>query len=153
MVEEKNGTLLAIATKYAKRAPMVLKDETIITTEEGIDGDHRGRPGDRQVTVVSHISWDQACQELRKTIPWIARRANLLIDGFTLENKAGYYLQVGDSLLKITGETKPCDRMDEFLNGLQEALRPEWRAGVTCKVIKSGKVKLGDKVTLSESID
>ena len=153
MAKDKNGKLLAIATKNAKRAPMVLKEETIITTEKGVNGDHRGKPGERQVTVVSQISWDKACQELHNTVPWIARRANLLIDGFTLEDKAGYYLQVGDSVLKITGETKPCDRMDEFFNGLQEALRPEWRAGVTCKVIKSGKVKLGDKVRLSESID
>jgi MOSC domain-containing protein YiiM len=132
---------------------MILKKKTNVTTEKGVEGDHRGKPGDRQVTVISKDSWDKACQDLPKSVPWVARRANLLVGGILFEKSTGQYLQIGDLILEITGETKPCDRMDEYFQGLQEVLKPEWRGGVTCKVIKSGKVAIDDEVTLSNSID
>jgi MOSC domain-containing protein YiiM len=153
MTEKKSGTLLAIATKKMKRAPMTLKESIHVTVERGVEEDHRGKPGDRQVTVISKDSWDAACHELGKQIPWIARRANILISGIVFEESKGKFIKIGDLLLEITGETKPCDRMDEFYQGLQDALKPEWRGGVTCKVIKSGYVKLGDNVTLADSVD
>jgi len=152
MTEKKTGKLLAIAMKEEKRAPMILKNSTNVTTEYGVEGDHRGKPGDRQVTVISQESWDDACQDLTKSLPWIARRANLLVGGIVFENSRGQFLQIGDLVLKITGETKPCKRMDEYYQGLQEVLKPEWRGGATCEVLKSGKVAIDDVVTLSESI-
>ncbi len=153
MAEKKTGTLLAIAIKNMKRAPVTLKDSIHVTIERGVEGDHRGKPGDRQVTVISEDSWNAVCLDLGKQIPWIARRANMLISGITFEESTGKFIRIGDLHLEITGETKPCDRMDEFYQGLQNALRADWRGGVTCKVIKSGYIKLGDNVTLSDSID
>jgi MOSC domain-containing protein YiiM len=144
---------LAIATKEAKRAPMILLESTNISTDKGIEGDHRGKPGDRQITLVSQDSWDRACQDLNKSVPWIARRANLLVGGIVFKESTGKFLYIGDLILEITGETKPCERMDEFYQGLQEALKPEWRGGATCKVIKPGEVKIDDVVVLSESFD
>jgi MOSC domain-containing protein YiiM len=132
---------------------MTLKESTHVTIEQGVEGDHRGKPGDRQVTVISKDSWDAACQELGKQIPWIARRANMLISGIIFEESTGQFIKIGNLLLEITGETKPCDRMDEYCQGLQDVLKPGWRGGVTCRVIKSGYVKLGEIVTLADSID
>ena len=151
MTEKKTGNLLGIATKEAKRAPMLLLESTIISIDKGVEGDHRGKPGDRQVTVVSKDSWDKACEDLNKSLPWIARRANLLVGGISFNESVGQYLHIGELVLEVTGETKPCDRMDEFYEGLQEALKPEWRGGVTCKVIKPGKIKIDDVVVLSNS--
>ena len=151
--ENKNGKLLGIAIKKAKRAPMILKEEAIITTKKGVEGDYRGKPGNRQVTVVSQESWDKACQDLNHSLPWIARRANLLVDGIVLEKSTYTFLQIGNLVLEITGETKPCHRMDEFFQGLKEVLKPDWRGGITCKVIKSGRVKINDVVTLSDLTD
>ena len=93
MTMMKTGKLLAIAIKEAKRAPIILKEQTNVTTENGVEGDHRGKPGDRQVTVVSQDSWDDACQDLNKSLPWIARRANLLVGGIVFE--------VGDNFFKL----------------------------------------------------
>ncbi len=153
MRKKNTGNLLAIATKEAKRAPMIFLESTKITTDSGVEGDHRGKPGDRQITVVSQDSWDEACQDLNKSLPWTARRANLLVGGIVFNESTGQFIHIGELVLEITGETKPCDRMDEFYQGLQEALRPEWRGGVTCKVIKSGEVKLGDIAMLTNTID
>jgi len=149
--QAKKGKLLGIAIKVAKRAPMILKKEAIVTTEKGVEGDHRGKPGNRQVTVISQESWDKACQGLNQSLPWTARRANLLVDGITLENFTGSFLKIGQLILEITGETEPCHRMDEFYHGLREVLIPEWRGGVTCKVIKSGQIKLDDTIIIGES--
>lgn len=146
------GKLLAIAMKEVKRAPMILKDSANVTTEKGVEGDHRGKPGDRQVTVISKDSWDEACRDFPKSIPWIARRANLLVEGIVLANSKGQFLKIGDLVLEITGETKPCDRMDEYYQGLQEVLKPEWRGGVTCRVVNSGNIKIDDTVTIYKEI-
>ena len=153
IVDIKKGKLLAIATKKAKRAPMILMESTKVTIAHGIEGDHRGKPGDRQITVLSKDSWDAVCQELNAPLPWTARRANLLVGGLMFRNMKGHFLQIGELILEITGETKPCSRMDEYFQGLQEVLKPEWRGGVTCKVVKSGKVRVNDVVTLAEYID
>jgi MOSC domain-containing protein YiiM len=111
------GKLLGIAIKEAKRAPMILKDGIIVTTEKGVEGDHRGEPGDRQVTVISQDSWDKVCQDLNKPLPWTARRSNLLVSGIVIENSTGKFLQIGNLVLEITGETKQCNRMDEYFKG------------------------------------
>ncbi len=39
--EIQNGKLLGIAIKKAKRAPMILKEEATITTNDGVEGDYR----------------------------------------------------------------------------------------------------------------
>ena len=142
------GKLLRIASRQRSRSPMELHDERAITLESGVEGDLRGRPGPRQVTVVARESWTEACRELGREVPWTARRANLLVEGVSLEKAVGRVLRIGEVELEITGETEPCSRMDEAASGLRAALEPEWRAGVTCRVRRGGKVAAGDAVTL-----
>ena len=60
----------------------------------------------------------------------------------------GNRLKIGDVLLEITGETDPCFRMDEQQEGLQEALRPHWRGGVTCRVLSEGQIAVGDEIIM-----
>jgi MOSC domain-containing protein YiiM len=144
----KRGTLLQIARKSASRAPMELLHSVELTVLDGLEGDSRGRSKTRQVTVLSQDSWDRACEELGVKLLWTARRANFLITGVDLAYTAGMYLRIGDVILKITGETKPCERMDEAHLGLQERLEPAWRGGVTCQVIHGGEISVGDTVIL-----
>ncbi|MDA0748233.1 MAG: MOSC domain-containing protein [bacterium] len=142
------GTLLNIANHTASRAPMVQLDRATITTESGVENDFRGRPGDRQVTVLVREAWETACTDLGIELPWTTRRANLLVEGLDLNQSAGSRLHVGNVVLEITGETEPCGRMEEARPGLLNALTPDWRAGVTCRVLQSGAVQPGDPVRL-----
>ena len=153
IIRHKAGKLLGIAIKKSTRAPMILKKSAIVTIEKGVNGDHRGNQGDRQVTVISRESWEKACQDLKKSLPWISRRANLLIEGIVIKKSTGKFLQIGELVMLITGETKPCYRMDESYPGLQEVLKTEWRGGVTCRVIKSGNIKIDDAVSMHEMFE
>ena len=147
------GKLLAIANKNASKAPMILFDNANVNEKTGVENDFRGQSLNRQVTVVSQEAWDNACSDLGQEVSWTLRRANLLVSGIDLENSKNQYLRINDVILQITGETKPCSRMEQQCEGLQNALTPEWRAGVTCSVVKGGNIKNGDVVEKMEDID
>jgi MOSC domain-containing protein YiiM len=142
----KEGRLVSIARRDRKRAPMEVLDRARITGDAGVEGDFRGRPGKRQVTVLASEDWQAACAELGRSLPWTDRRANLLIEGIPLPRRTGSRLVIGAAVLEITGELDPCSRMDEASDGLREALTPDWRGGVTCRVLADGDVRVGDAV-------
>lgn len=142
------GRLLGIAIKEASGAPMKVLEEATVSLSSGIDNDFRGKPGNRQVTVLSSESWKEACAQLGVNFQWTTRRVNLLIEGISLIDTTGYYLHIGDVILEITGETIPCRHMDEAFQGLKDALTPSWRAGASCKIIKEGTIRLENQVTI-----
>jgi len=101
----------------------------------------------RQVTILAEEDWNAACADIgRDDIHWTERRANLFVRGITLPRTKGRQLSIGDVVFEITGETDPCNRMDAVAMGLQEALKPDWRGGVTCRVIEGGTLAIGDSV-------
>lgn len=140
------GRLEAIATKAAKRAPMVPADRANVSVTAGVAGDSRGRQKTRQVTVLFAEDWAAAVAGLDPAAPWTVRRATLLVSGVRNPQRAGDVLAIGDVRLVVTGETEPCFRMDEQLPGLWDALRPNWRGGVTARVVAGGEIAVGDLV-------
>ena len=118
---------------------MRLLDQVEVSRAAGVVGDTRGRPGQRQVTVLSAQAWLEACALAGTDLPWLARRANLLVDGLDLRASTGAILRLGDDIeLLVTGELDPCARMDAAAPGLKVALRDDWRGGVTCRVHRGG---------------
>jgi len=144
------GKLLGIATKPASRAPMVLLEAAEITIGKGISGDFRGQMEDRQVTILFPDDWDRVCKISGGKLPWERRRANLLIEGLPNPKCIGGVFTVGQVVLEVTGETKPCNRMNQAFPGLKMLLTPDWRGGVTCRVLKGGEIKTGDHVSYAK---
>lgn len=143
------GTLLSIANKKQSRGEIVIYEKAFLSSKTGIENDFRGKVENRRVTIVSKEAWNKVCMDLGKQISWTARRANLLIEEIELKNSTGKKLQIGNEVvLEITGETKPCERMNEECDGLLNAMKPEWRGGVICKVLKEGNISLSDRVEL-----
>ena len=142
------GILLGIARANALRATLVEVQEADVGGVDGIQGDARGRNPGRQVTVLFREGWESACGELGVTLPWVTRRANLLVEGI-VPPRAGGQLRIGDLVLEVTQETQPCHLMEAAHRGLKRALTPEWRGGVCCRVLKGGKIRVGDGVEAS----
>jgi len=152
------GLVAGIAIKKESKAPIKVLTEAVVDEEFGIMGDHKGKLGKRQVTVLFGKKWRAACVEVCGShveacalyIDWRARRANLFVEGIEAgEGDVGKLLHVGNEVVfEITGETTPCKRMDETCSGLKEALLPDWRGGVTCRVVHGGEIKLDDEVHL-----
>jgi MOSC domain-containing protein YiiM len=79
-----------------------------------------------------------------------ARRANLLISGLSLANSRGRTIRVGACELRINGETRPCERMDEAQPGLRAALGVPWRGGAFAEVLNDAEIELGAPVEWSD---
>ena len=139
------GNLAGIARAARKRAPMAETTDAEVSVELGVVGDARGAKQGRQVTVLFREGWDAACRDLGVSLPWIARRANLLVEGVAVPREGGR-LTIGQAVLEVTDETKPCQFMEAAHRGLRRALTPEWRGGVTCKVVQGGMMRVGDRV-------
>ena len=141
--------LAGIAIRKKSRAPMLALEDCELSLERGLAGDFRGKPGKRQVTVLSDEAWLQACSEVGHTLSWLTRRANLLVRGVAFSAQdVGKVLCIGTVKLQITRETDPCQRMDDALPGLKNALAPDWRGGVCCRVLAPGQIRVGDNVLL-----
>lgn len=140
--------LLGIAVKQQRKGAVSLHREAMITRKNGVVGDWRGKPGKRQVTLMSLADWQAACAELGVELPWQTRRANLLVDELPLHQSTGTRIVLGEAVLEVTGETDPCERMEQAQPGLFQALATGWRGGVTCRVIADGVVRTGMEVSL-----
>jgi len=141
--------LLDIAFRLKSKAPMQTKNASMVTKVAGVEDDFRGKPGKRQVTVLSLEQWQLACNQIGCTLPWTVRRANLLVSGVIFDaSMVGQQIKIGQLILLITRETDPCPRMDAQHQGLTQALTLDWRGGVCCRVIADGRIKVGDPLSI-----
>ena len=144
------SSIKAIAIKNRPRVAMQSIDSAQISVANGILGDFRGAQLGRQITILSESAWQKACAEVNTDLPWTVRRANLLVDGVEFDaSYVGKTVRIGDVELLVTEETDPCSRMDAQHQGLTAALRPEWRGGICCNVVKPGEIRIGDRIEFS----
>lgn len=144
------GRLEAIWVKRARRGVMDAVPEATLLVGHGVEGCPR-HGSRRQVTVIEREAWDDVMMEMGADLDPSARRANLMVSGVSLRESRGGLLIVGECAIEIRGETRPCERMDEALSGLREALGPDWRGGAFGGVVVGGSVRVGDPVELRDS--
>lgn len=140
------GSLEAIWIKRAHRGEMDRVAAATLVSGRGIAGNaDQGRR--RQVTIIQQEAWDEMMLDLRAAVPPKARRANLLVSGLTLAQSRDRVLRVGSCRLRIGGETRPCERMDEALPGLRARMAVDWGGGVFAQVLEGGEISVGDEVS------
>ena len=142
-----SAQLNGIARRARPKALMEPLRQGVLSIDQGLSGDCRGKPGRRQVTVVSEIQWQQACAEIGLELEWTTRRANLLVNGIAFgPQDVGRVLAIGEARLRVSYECDPCHRMDAAANGLRSALEIDWRGGICCRVEQGAIIQVGDPV-------
>lgn len=137
------GRLEAIWIKRAHRGPMDAVPEAELIAGEGLRG-NADQGGRRQVTLIERERFTAQVSALGATLNPAARRANLMLSGIELTNSRGRTLQLGATRIRILGETKPCERMDEALPGLRRAMTDNWGGGAFGEIVEGGRIALGD---------
>jgi MOSC domain-containing protein YiiM len=112
----------------------------------GIAG-NANRGGRRQVTLITRERWAELMRDLGADLPPSTRRANLMISGIDLQQSRGRVLRIGATRLRINGETRPCEQMEEAHAGLQALMRDRWGGGAFAEVIDAGEIRIGDEIS------
>jgi MOSC domain-containing protein YiiM len=142
------GEIIWIGIHPESRQPVLVLEETFAQIG-GLKDDrfNKGNPeSKRQVTLIQYEHLQAVASFLGKENidPSLVRR-NLLVKGINLNSMRGRQIRIGEAILEMTGYCPPCRRMEENLGkGGYNAMRGH--GGINCRVLKEGKIRVGDRV-------
>ena len=146
-----SGRVEAIWTKRSKGGVMDAAQSVDALEGKGIEGD-ANFGATRQVSVIEKEVFDRIKDSLPDSDPAM-RRANIMVSGIRLENARGHVLTMGRVKIRLRGETRPCEIMDEQCPGLRGKLDLKWAGGAHGAVIQSGSISVGDAAELEAPTD
>ncbi len=141
------GQVALIQVRPQRLAPPVAVQSWVL----GSDADHSGS-AERAVTLLQHEHLGVIESLLGRPVHFEQTRRNLAIRQFNLEVARGAVLQVGETLLQITGRCHPCARMDEAL-GPGGFAAMFGHGGWTASIVRAGTIRRGDVVELARVED
>ena len=139
------GRVDGLWIKRAHRGPMDAQTSIELVPDRGVAGS-ADRGGRRQVTILEREVWEALMKELGSDAGPETRRANVLVSGIDLRKSRGRVLRIGQARVRVAGEVKPCERMEDSVPGLRALMFPEWRGGAFAEIIEGGSVAVGDTV-------
>ena len=137
--------------KRVRRGPMDAAERARVVAGRGIVG-NANQGGKRQVTIVSNKHWEEVTAPLGDTPDPRLRRANLLVSDVDFSGARGKILKIGSVRVRIYGETRPCEQMEDAVAGLQKAMSVPWGGGAHGEVLDDGEIAVGDSVALQSEI-
>jgi MOSC domain-containing protein YiiM len=140
-----DGKLEGIWIKRARRSVMDRTSHAQLKANRGLVG-NADQGGKRQVTIIEQEVWNRLMAATGGVLDPSARRANLMVSSIPLAESRGRTLQIGPVRIRIYGETKPCERMEEAQLGLRAAMYPNWGGGAYGEVLDDGEIAVGDVV-------
>ena len=137
------GRVERLWVKRAHRGAMDARESIELVAGRGVEGS-ADRGGRRQVTILEREVWDSLMRELGSDAGPETRRANVLVSGIDLRASRGRVLRLGGTRVRIAGEVKPCERMEEAVKGLRALMYPEWKGGAFGQIVEGGTLSVGD---------
>ena len=117
--------------------------------EFGIEGDAHAGKWHRQVSLLAFEKIDDF-RNKGGNVDFGAFGENLVVDGIELHKlPVGQQLQVGEVLLEVTQIGKECHDKCAIYYQVGDCIMP--KNGIFTRVLKGGKVKVGDQCTLIDS--
>lgn len=142
------GEVTWIGVRPATRQPMIEADRVEAVMGHGLTGDRfKARRADREVTLIQAEHIDAVASIMGKPVLPALLRRNIVVSGINLIALKGKTFQIGSAQFEMTGPAEPCSRMEEALGpGGYNAMRGH--GGITARIMKSGVVAVGDKLTI-----
>ncbi len=144
-----------IGIRPEKRGTVSVIDSVHVSEKEGLIGDHYSGHSDGPANGKRHVTLIQG-EHLPAIASYVGRdgvdpaelRRNIVVSGVNLLTLKGQTFQIGDAVLKYTGECHPCTKMEVALGpGGYNAVRGH--GGITARVVQSGTIRVGDSVTVT----
>lgn len=145
------GELIWIGLRPQRKHNMTEVSHTMAIAEQGLEGDHRiGKTlgSGRQVTLISQEYIHQIGHYLgEKSVHPSLLRRNLVVKNINLTALRYQMFQIGDAIFEAGALCHPCSRMEHAL-GKGGVAAMMGHGGLCCKIIKTGRIQLGDPVVL-----
>jgi MOSC domain-containing protein YiiM len=139
------GEVVNLFVCFVHRFAMKELREAEAVQDKGLKGCIHGRPGSKRQVSLMDVETLQ-----RLGVSPGAIKENITTRGLDFQAlEPGQSVRIGESLLELTERCKPCSRMDEIRDGLQEQLRGQ--RGWLCRVVESGKIRRGDRIEVLAS--
>ena len=147
--KHKRSKVLAICISKHKGTLKNEVSEANFIEEFGIEGDAHAGKWHRQVSLLA-LEKIEDFRNKGGNVDFGAFGENLVVDGIELHKlPVGQQLQVGEVLLEVTQIGKECHDKCAIYYQVGECIMP--KNGIFTRVLKGGKVKVGDQCTLIDS--
>lgn len=140
-------TVVGIQLAKASRLAMVAVVEAEVEAGAGLVGDRYHGSRHRQLSVQSLEELAEAEARFDRSIDPLLTRRNVTIDSGPVPRRPGHRWRVGPVVLEVVRDAAPCRLLDDTIgDGARTAMRR--RAGVVCRVLDGGRLRVGDTVVL-----
>ncbi|MCI6459613.1 MAG: MOSC domain-containing protein [Clostridiales bacterium] len=143
------GKILALCISEKKGTLKTEINEANFIEDFGIENDAHAGKWHRQVSLLEFNKID----EFRKkgaNVDFGAFGENIVLEGIELHTlPIGQLIKIGDVLLEVTQIGKKCHDKCQIYYQVGECIMP--KNGIFTKVLKGGKVKVGDECSLVKS--
>ena len=143
------GRVEWIGTAPEKGAPQEVQESVELVGGAGIRGEHHFRENStskRQVTLIQHEHLPVVAALMgRDNVDPGELRRNIVVSGINLASLHSQTFSIGGAILKGTGDCVPCSLMEETV-GIGGYAAMVGHGGITCVVVESGIVSVGDSV-------
>ncbi len=148
MIKIMKGKVVAVCISEKKGTPKKNIGEGEVIEDFGLQGDAHADKWHRQVSLLAL----ESIEEMRKKGLNVGPgdfAENITTKGIKLETlPIGTKLQIGNVLLEVTQIGKVCPRPCAVFYRVGDCIMP--KKGIFAKVIKGGRAKVGDEITVIE---